>query len=85
MVDAGHPVRLTRVVVRTDTPGFKAEIRVGKAPDGSFVVASPARQVSGRTVFSLRRTAPARYALIWIVDIPDASAAHVNEVTAFGR
>jgi len=85
VLDARRPVRLGSVVLRSDTPEFSAEIRVGAAPDGPFEVAAPARRVSSRTVFSLRRTPPSRYVLVWVTGMPDEFAAHVNEVTASGR
>ncbi len=34
VVDAGRPVKATRVVVTTETPGYDAEIRVGSSADG---------------------------------------------------
>jgi hypothetical protein len=85
VLDARRPVRLSSVVLRTDTPGFSADIRVGAAPDGPFEIAAPPRRVSTRTVFALRRTPPARYVLVWVTGMPDNFAAHVNEVTATGR
>jgi hypothetical protein len=85
VLDARRPVRLSRVVVRTDTPGFSAEIQAGPSPGGPFTAVSAVRQVNGTTAFPLRMAAPARYVVVWVVDLPDNSAAEVNEVTAFGR
>ena len=34
VVDAGRPVKASRVVVTTETPGYDAEIRVGDSPTG---------------------------------------------------
>jgi hypothetical protein len=85
VLDARRPVRLSRVVVRTDTPGFSAEIQTGSSPGGPFTAVSPVRQVNGTTAFPLRSAAPARYVVVWVVDMPDSFAAEVGEVTAFGR
>jgi hypothetical protein len=84
VLDARRPLRLMRLVVSTDTPGFVAEIRVGASPDGPFRPVSAKRTVAGRTVFALRR-ARSRYVLVWITDLPDGTAAHVTEVRALAR
>jgi hypothetical protein len=84
VLDAERPLRLARVVVSTETPGFVAEIRVGASPDGPFRPASAGRTVAGRTVFALRR-ARSRYVLLWITDLPDGTAAQITEVRAAAR
>jgi putative peptidoglycan lipid II flippase len=85
VLDARRPVRLRRLVLRTDTPGFQAQIQAGSSPTGPFRVVSPTRRVNGTTAFVLRKASPARYVLVWVTGMPDNFAAHVNEVTAFGR
>src|SRR5919108_222449 len=84
MLDAGERVKPSRFVVRTDTPGFKAEIRAGSSPGRFDDVVSETRTVSGRTTFPVE-TDGARYFVVWITELqPGADiAAHVNEVDAF--
>jgi hypothetical protein len=81
LLDAGKSVRLSRVVVMTDTPEVAASIRVGAQPDGPFTSVSSTQRLSARTAFELRPRR-ARYVVVWIEDIPDGGAAHVNEATA---
>jgi hypothetical protein len=69
------------VTVRTDTPGFTAEIRVSDSPDGPFRTASSARTVGTQTAFALDRGG--RYFLVWITDLGVGNdKAHVNEISA---
>jgi hypothetical protein len=84
VLDAGRRLRLARVAVSTDRPGFVAEIRVGVSPTGPFRPVSAGRTVAGRTVFPLR-PARARYLVVWITDLPDDSAAQVTDVRATAR
>jgi hypothetical protein len=78
VLDAGAPVRLGTIVVRTGTPGFKAMVKAGDSPAGPFVKdASSTRTVDGRTTFDLHLTATHRYYVIWITtltQIPDGGA-----------
>jgi eukaryotic-like serine/threonine-protein kinase len=68
------------VTVRSDTPGFPAEIQTGASPTGPFHSVSASEDVQSTTTFEL--TGPAqRYLLIWITSLP-AGIAHVNEVSA---
>ncbi len=85
VLDAGRAVRLSRLVLRTDTPGYTAEIRVGSSPRGPFTSVSRPRRVTATTVFPIAQAPPARYVVVWIVAIPAGSAAHVNEVSAARR
>jgi hypothetical protein len=82
--DAQRPRTLSRVVVSTDTPGFRAEIRVAGAAVGPYRTVSATRTVTPRTRFPLR-SARGRYLLVWITDLPDGSAANVSEVRALTR
>jgi serine/threonine-protein kinase len=88
VVDAGRPVRLTQMTVRTDTPGFTAIVKSGASPHGPFGAVSPQRTVEQSTTFALSSASPARYYLIWITSLSPETAprfvADVNEVTASG-
>jgi hypothetical protein len=81
LLDAGRSVRVTRVVVVSGTPGVAASIRVGASADGPFTPVSPTKRLGASTAFQLRPR-PARYVVVWVEDIPDGGAAHVNEVRA---
>jgi hypothetical protein len=81
LLDAGRAVRLRRLVVTTDTPGYSALIEAGSASAGPFQPISRARTVASTTAFSLRAR-PERYYLIWIRRLDHT--VHVNEVRAFG-
>ncbi len=81
VLDAGRPVKASRVVLLTDTPGYKAEIQVGDSATGPFTAVSDARQATGRTVFTLRPRS-ARYVMIWITSMPPGGVAAVSEVIA---
>ena len=77
--DAGREVEPDSITVRSDTPGFDAEIRAGNSPQGPFEPVSDSTTVSSSTQFDLRET-QARYFVVWITSL-DGSA-HVNEVRA---
>ncbi|WP_411276732.1 hypothetical protein [Gaiella sp.] len=80
LVDAGRPVRATRIVVATETPGYTAEVRVGSSPDGPFVSVSTERSLRARTTFALEPRS-SRYLMLWITSMPEGGAAAVNEIT----
>src|SRR2546423_1070524 len=71
--------RVTRVTVRTDTPGFTARIEAGSSESGPFPPVSPLRTVGSSTTFPVHGRA-ARYYVVWITKLD--GAAHVNEVRA---
>ena len=73
--------RVTRVTVRTDTPGFTARIEAGSSESGPFSPVSPVRTVGSTTSFPVRGGA-ARYYDVWITKLD--GVAHVNEVRAAG-
>ena len=84
VVDAGKVVQLSRIVVKTDTPGFTAQIKATNVEGGTPQPISESKTVGSRTVFELNETAPMRYYVIWITRLPSGlSYAHVNEVRAF--
>jgi serine/threonine protein kinase len=71
---------IRNVTVRSDTPGFDAQIQTGVSPTGPFHAVSSTDNVQNTTTFEL--TGPMqRYLLIWITSVP-AGIAHLNEVTA---
>jgi eukaryotic-like serine/threonine-protein kinase len=86
VLDAHAPTEVSRIVVRTDTPGFTAYIRVTNILGGPSQPVSDSNVVSARTVFDLRTSGgPKRYYIVWITRLPsDRNYAHVNEVRAFG-
>jgi hypothetical protein len=88
VLDAGRPVKLTRLVVVTDEPGWRAQIRAGASETGPFAPVSVSRTTAATTVFALKETAPRRYRLIWITQMgatpTTGGSAHVNEVRAQG-
>jgi eukaryotic-like serine/threonine-protein kinase len=80
VLDAGEAVDLSELAVRSDTPGFTAEIRIGSSPGGPFdsVVSGP-QEVGSRTTFEID-DATSRYWLVWITELD--GRARINEVTA---
>jgi predicted Ser/Thr protein kinase len=84
LLDAGNRARPSRFVIRTETPGFKAEIRAGSRAGGPFDdVVSENQTVSGRTTFPVQ-TDGARYFVVWITELQPGInvAARINEVDA---
>jgi len=84
VIDAHRPVRAKTVTLRTDSPGFTAEILAGSSPRGPFVHVSGSRDTTATTGFALREQRPYRYLVLWITKIADGSAASVNELSAKG-
>jgi serine/threonine-protein kinase len=84
VLDAGAPKALRRVVITTDTAGFRAQIRGGSNAQGPFPVElSPVKTIAASTTIPLRPKA-VRYVLVWLTQLPPgSSAAHVDEVRAF--
>jgi serine/threonine-protein kinase len=82
VLDAGGVRKVSSITVRTDTPGFTAEILAGNSPSGTEPkIDSSKQQVGSSTTFDLRG-ARARYYIVWITDLGGNASAHVNEVTA---
>jgi eukaryotic-like serine/threonine-protein kinase len=69
---------VSSVTVRTDTPGFTAEIRAGDSPTSFDATVGESRTIDASTTFEV--DTDARYLVLWITDLD--SVAHVNEVTA---
>lgn len=85
ILDAGTPVAVSSIRVRTDTPGFTAEIRAGNNLSGPFTAVSASGTVAGLTTFEVHSNGgPMEYYVIWITKLPPGgSVAHVNEARAF--
>jgi eukaryotic-like serine/threonine-protein kinase len=81
---ASRRVALRDLTLRTDTPGFKAEIRAGESDTGPFRTVSPARVIDRRELFRIDAR-PAGYYVIWILDPGPGGRARVNEVAARAR
>jgi hypothetical protein len=83
VLDAGKPVSLSRLRLRSDTPGFTAQIKDGSSSSGPFDAVSDSRVVGTDTTFDLSPRGDARYYLIWITNLaPGINRAHINEATA---
>jgi hypothetical protein len=78
VLEARRDVELSRVRVRTDTPGFTAEIQTGDSATGPFRRVSTSKVVGLTTNFPVNGRG--RYWVVWITDLQER--AHVNEVTA---
>jgi hypothetical protein len=84
VLDAGGVRELARITVRTDTPGYTAEILAGNSLSGAEPKIDSAKQtVNASTTFDLRG-AKARYYIVWITSLGRYDSVHVNEVTARG-
>ena len=81
VLDARSPKKLSRLTIRSDTPGFTAEIQEGASLGGTFTKVSDPRTAGTSTDFTVDGQA-ARYYVIWITDLGGNDAAHVNEVSA---
>ncbi|HSS73294.1 MAG TPA: hypothetical protein VLK53_06970 [Gaiellaceae bacterium] len=85
VLDARRARPITRVIVSTDTAGASAEIQVGRNPNGPFHLVTPAKPLTGTTVFRLAKKSIGRYVVVWITALPPSGGeAHVTEVRAFG-
>ena len=88
VLDAGGERELRSLTLRTDLPGFTAEVRrcATRACEPSEPLA-PARRTARETTFQLGGT-EARFLLLWLTalahDSDGRERAHVNEVTARG-
>jgi eukaryotic-like serine/threonine-protein kinase len=82
VLDAGGSVRLSKLGLATDTPGFVAQIQAGDSATGPFHAVSGSKTVRTQTYFDLS-DAEGRYFLVWITKLGTGYPyAHVNEVTA---
>ena len=79
VLDAGRPVKASRVVVTTETPGYAARVQVGNSATGPFSPVSGSTKTTPRTTFALKPRR-GRYLVIWITSMPAGGEAAVNEV-----
>jgi len=79
VLDAGRPVKASRVVVTTETPGYAARVQVGNSPTGPFTSVSGSKTTAARTTYALK-SRRGRYLVLWITSMPAAGVAPVNEV-----
>jgi len=79
VLDAGRDVDLATITVRTNTPGYTAEVKAGESPSSFGDTVADGRTVANATTFTIGGD-KARYYLLWITRLD--SLAHVNEVTA---
>ena len=86
VVAASAPVKLARLVVRSDTPGYTAVVEAGASPRGPFERLSAPQVCSTTTTFSLELSRPRRYYLLWITSLSPSTGphfqTHVNEIAA---
>jgi eukaryotic-like serine/threonine-protein kinase len=79
VLDVGAAKRLSKLVVRSDTPGFTATIESGSRSTGPFNPISRPKEVGGNTTFSLNGDT-AQYYVVWITDLGPNSSVEINEV-----
>ena len=79
VLDLGAAKRLSKLVVRSGTPGFTAKIESGSSATGPFNPVSRPQEVGGNTTFSLNGD-PAQYYVVWITDLGSNSSVELNEV-----
>jgi hypothetical protein len=84
VLDMGRRARVERVLVDAPAPGTSAVIQLGDSPQGPFRAVTPVRPLTARTSFAVpRRTG--RYVVVWVVGMPQDSAAEVAEVRVRAR
>jgi eukaryotic-like serine/threonine-protein kinase len=79
VLDAGKKEAVRSVTVKSDTPGFTAELQSGESPDGPFETVGAGETIGATTTFALDDVTT-RYLVVWITALD--GRAHVNEVTA---
>jgi serine/threonine-protein kinase len=82
VIEVPRRVRLSRLVVESDTPGFTAMVLAGPELVGRFSGVSDETQIERRTEIDVDTHGEAfRYYVLWITSLE--GSAHVNEVRAF--
>jgi len=85
VIRASRPLR--SITVKTDLPGWTAEVKAGDSQTSFDQVVGDSQQASGTTTWNLEQS-DHRYYLLWITKVVTDAAgkqrAHVNEVTARG-
>jgi serine/threonine protein kinase len=84
VLSAGGDRKLSDLKIVSETPGFRAQIKAGSSASSALTPVSDSELVGSATTFDIRGDA-ARYYLVWITDLGDNDAVHVNEVTARSR
>jgi hypothetical protein len=79
VLDMGRRRRVEQVVVDAASRGATAAIRLGDRRNGAFATVASPRPLAGRTTFRVGKRV-GRYVVVWIVDVPDGSAAEIAEV-----
>jgi hypothetical protein len=82
VLDAGSPVKLSSLTVRTTTPGFTAEIRAGSSQDGPFSPVSSPQTVEGDSATFTVNGSAAQYYVVWITSLPPGGKVEISDVTA---
>lgn len=84
VLDMGRRARVERVLVDSPFPGSTAEIQLGDSPQGPFRPVTAKKPLTARTSFAVaRRTG--RYVVVWVVGLPQDSAAEIAEVRVRAR
>ncbi len=82
VVDAGSRIALSRIVVVSDTPGFRAMILGGSTRDADFVDVAAEQEAGRRSTFDVDTRGEAyRYYVVWVTDA--SGSVHLNEIRAF--
>jgi serine/threonine-protein kinase len=82
VLDAGSSIRPRSVTIKSDTPGWTADIKAGASPSGPFDTVSNSQEVGSQTTFQLAVDPARRYFLIWITKLPEGTQrAGVSEVS----
>ena len=83
VLDAGKPVSLSQLTVRTPASGsgFTAHIGVGDSQTGPFTTDSSSQTVSGTATFTLQGKS-GQYYVVWITQLSSSGHAEIGEVTA---
>ena len=80
LLDAGKPVKLTRLTLVTSTPGFVAHVLAGNS-QSSLTADSAPKTATATTSFDLDGQT-ARYYVVYLTQLPDSRSAAIAEVTA---
>ena len=84
VLDMGRRARVERVLVDSPSPGSTAEIQLGDSPQGPFRAVTTKQPLTASTSFAVARRA-GRYLVVWVVGMPQDSAAEIAEVRVRAR
>jgi eukaryotic-like serine/threonine-protein kinase len=83
VLQTAQPVQLRQLGIATSTPGFHAVIKAGDASGGPWTEVSSPQVVDQQARISITVSAPHRYWLIWITQLPpNQPSARINDVRA---